>query len=572
MLLDGPTSNEGGHGSLSPGFKAGCFILPVDSISLEIVAVSHRRILTQLSSRRQRYHQNTESWKPELIVFDQYGTLIDIHSVWQPLVDRIRQRLELATGLDLQQKLYKTLDICRFTNKIRRGTLGEGTTCQIKRSLENMLHSEGLAWSEAQTLVEDNWENCGPAKPTDELKHTKAIFNELKSAGTKIGLCSADDRSTTVQNLRNSGLLHMIDHIKCGDDNAGRGVGEICESLGVSPCRTIVIGDAAADMKRGRLAGVAVNIGVLTGISSRLNLARLADVVTDDVSEAVGYVRTLNQAKVDELRQKRKVKVVGDKQASVVIFDKDGTLLCFHSLWTPWADKMINRLESATGLELAGKIFNELGYCTTERKWKPALFAEGTNEQCMERVASILEQEGIERSEAMSIITTVWPPGDHSQQNQSLKVLDNPASVFQTLRSLGIKVAVCTADSRHGTEQFLREHGAIDYVDMIVCGDDKDSVPKPDATNALRICEMLEADPERAVMVGDTSADMLMGRAAKLGATVAVLTGVGDVTHLAPDADYVVPSIGHVFEVVTSQADREYAINLYRRQLAKDKR
>jgi len=58
---------------------------------------------------------------------------------------------------------------------------------------------------------------------------------------------------------------------------------------------------------------------------------------------------------------------------------------------------LYNRLESATGLELAGKIFNELGYCTTERKWKPALFAEGTNEQCMERVASILEQEGIER-------------------------------------------------------------------------------------------------------------------------------------------------------------------------------
>ena len=168
----------------------------------------------------------------------------------------------------------------------------------------------------------------------------------------------------------------------------------------------------------------------------------------------------------------------------------------------------------------------------------------------------------------MAIIKSAWPPGDHSRDNQSLKVLDNPASVFRTLRLLGIKVAVCTADSRRGTEQFLREHDAIGYVDMIVCGDDTDSVPKPDASNALRICERLDVDRDRAVMVGDTSADMRMGRAARLGATVAVLTGVGDVTHLESDADYVVPSISHVFEVVTSEANREYAMNLYRSQLA----
>ena len=60
---------------------------------------------------------------------------------------------------------------------------------------------------------------------------------------------------------------------------------------------------------------------------------------------------------------------------------------------------------------------------------------------------------------------------------------------------------------------------------MVLCGDDAASIAKPDPHNALHICAQLGVAPARAVMVGDTPADTIMGQAAHLGLTVGVLTG-----------------------------------------------
>ena len=66
---------------------------------------------------------------------------------------------------------------------------------------------------------------------------------------------------------------------------------------------------------------------------------------------------------------------------------------------------------------------------------------------------------------------------------------------------------------------------------------------KPAADMIVHLCEALGVEPARTAIVGDSTADLLMGRAAGAGLVVGVLTGVGRLEDLAPHADAVIDSV-----------------------------
>ena len=45
----------------------------------------------------------------------------------------------------------------------------------------------------------------------------------------------------------------------------------------------------------------------------------------------------------------------------LVIFDKDGTLVCFHTMWSPWATSLAARMKRATGNDLTEQLYDLLG-------------------------------------------------------------------------------------------------------------------------------------------------------------------------------------------------------------------
>ncbi|TGZ62692.1 hypothetical protein CRM22_007285 [Opisthorchis felineus] len=208
-----------------------------------------------------------------------------------------------------------------------------------------------------------------------------------------------------------------------------------------------------------------------------------------------------------------------------IVFDKDGTLICFDSMWVPWAKQVATSISAAVKLDVQEDIFTVLGVCSKTSRIQPGLLAEGTKSQICEAITGILTRKNISRAHAHEIsahhINCCIPQPQHVNQLEDLRQL------FTVLRQHDIRVAVCTSDSREPTIQALDNLGILHLVDLVICGDDKQTYPKPDPHNGLLICDKLSVKPNEVVMVGDTPTDVKFAKNSRFGLTLGVLSGVG---------------------------------------------
>jgi pyrophosphatase PpaX len=108
--------------------------------------------------------------------------------------------------------------------------------------------------------------------------------------------------------------------------------------------------------------------------------------------------------------------------------------------------------------------------------------------------------------------------------------------VLRTLRDAGLRLAAITSRSRRTSVHTIEQAGLAAYLDLILSFEDVTAI-KPDPAPLLLALERLGVPPAAALMVGDTDADILAGRAAGVR-TVGVTYGFHgtDITAHAPDA------------------------------------
>lgn len=224
----------------------------------------------------------------------------------------------------------------------------------------------------------------------------------------------------------------------------------------------------------------------------------------------------------------------------LIIFDKDGTLIEFDLMWGGWVDDIAGKLEAATGLELRAGLYEMLGVDpVTGMVFWHGLLAATPMARIREAIEAFVAATGAGSEGARTAVDAAWYAPDPVGLARPVTDLE------ELLRRLRVRVglfAVATSDDRGPTERTLAALGIADAFATLSCADD--GIPnKPSPDPVLRICERLRVEPARTAVVGDSPADLRMGRAAGARRVIAVLTGVGDEATLAPLSDIVLPSI-----------------------------
>ena len=217
-------------------------------------------------------------------------------------------------------------------------------------------------------------------------------------------------------------------------------------------------------------------------------------------------------------------------------------------MWSAWVRELARRLESVTGLPMAGRLFRGMGFDPDTAWIDPAgRLATGTMVDLRALTAELLCQAGLSHQASDAAVAIAWFAPDPVGQVRPLADLQG---LFRDLRDR-VKIAVATMDDRAPTEATFATLGLAPFVDALVCGDDG-LPPKPAPDMVWAVCRATGVAPAQAVVVGDSVTDLEMGRAAGAGLVVGVLSGVAPEEMLAPHADVMLESVADLMHTPSS--------------------
>ena len=220
---------------------------------------------------------------------------------------------------------------------------------------------------------------------------------------------------------------------------------------------------------------------------------------------------------------------------SAFLFDKDGTLFDFHATWNVWAGGLIAELAEDCA-ERAGALADAMHYDLESQRFRPTSpVIAGTNREAAECVAQALPERDIDEIEHHLMISSSKAP---------LAPAVPLAGFLAELSGRGMALGVMTNDTEYGARTHLEAAGVAGQFDFIA-GFDSGYGAKPAPDPLLAFARAMDMDPAAVVMVGDSTHDLIAGRAAGMQ-TIGVLTGLAPTEELAPYADVVLPDIGHI--------------------------
>ena len=231
-----------------------------------------------------------------------------------------------------------------------------------------------------------------------------------------------------------------------------------------------------------------------------------------------------------------------------ILFDKDGTLLDLLATWGAWADLILEGLSNqlaltgsrpAAGLDLApvlGTIHDAEGKVTGYDPAGPLSMA--TAEETTGILAWQLYAAGVPWNEAVTRVATLTKEAmNELRHRRTAAPLAGLLPFLEQCAAASLKLGVVTSDQAETTREQLEWLGISGFFHTIVTRDRvKQGKPAPEMAETA--CRELGLLPEDTVIIGDSNADMQLGKGAGLSLAVGISPN-GGTAHLL-DADIVI--------------------------------
>lgn len=212
----------------------------------------------------------------QAIVFDKDGTLFDFQKTWAvpfaKLLDDIapEHRAEAAEVMGFDAKAIRF----RPESMIIASTTGE-VAAELKRFFDNDFDTTVARLNAAGSVATQ--------APSVDLRPCL----EALAAKRCLGLVTNDSETPARKHLAQENIADLFTFIAGWDSGYGAKPepGQLlafCDTTGIAPDATIMVGDSRHDLIAGRAAGMGT-VGVLTGVAGEAELADLADVVLPDI-------------------------------------------------------------------------------------------------------------------------------------------------------------------------------------------------------------------------------------------------------------------------------------------------
>jgi phosphoglycolate phosphatase len=217
-----------------------------------------------------------------------------------------------------------------------------------------------------------------------------------------------------------------------------------------------------------------------------------------------------------------------------VVFDKDGTLFDLQATWGVFAGDFLAELAQGDDTLFAA-LAHVAGYDPATGRLLPGSIVVADTPAAIAQVLLPILPDPPTRSVLVDRI-------NRAAARAPMQPAVALGPLLDALLGRGLALGVATNDAEAPAIAHLTATGILDRF-AFVAGYDSGHGAKPAPGQLLAFADAAGLNPAEVVMVGDSTHDLLAGRAAGM-ATVGVLTGLASPHDLAPLADTVLPDIG----------------------------